>query len=477
MRDTRESRHRPSRGPANVTRALLAALWAAACGSGQSAAEGASEPTGRACASTLPRVQAFDAQRAARGEALLRSGTLAPGILPEGAVRLLWIAWGTPEPSSDEQFWTQVRERYGMLEAPFDNAGLPLGFRREPAGLTFNCLLCHTGRVAGTTLIGAPNSTVDLESFFDDLKSLRDLAVTLGLQVPPIPYDLNGFTSAAGAHDAFGLGFRFYAPALPGGAGVNTDFGPQRSPAWWLLHDKSRIFVDGSADASGHRTMMATLVAFGVGYGELGAREEQFVDIAHYIRSLEPPCWELTALDGPKLHRGQSVFERECVHCHGMHTGPDARFPDNVVSVGEVGTDAIRAQRFGPAEANVLNLSWFGEPPLKSTGGYLAQPLVGIWARAPYFHNGSVPDLMGVLDPTQRPARWRRIGGERDGYDAERVGFRYEVVSEAPANPGSREGRLVYDTAREGMSNGGHAFGASLTDAERSDLLEYLRSL
>src|SRR5256885_8025425 len=40
--------------------------------------------------------------------------------------------------------------------------------------------------------------------------------------------------------------------------------------------------------------------------------------------------------------------------------------------------------------------------------GYIAPPLDGIWATAPFFHNGSVPTLEGVLDSTKRPAKWTR---------------------------------------------------------------------
>ena len=434
-------------------------------------------PPGRqTCASTLPRVQAFDAQRARRGEAMFRTMPLATGILPEIVVRNLWVTWGSAvPPATDQDFWAQARRRYGMIEAPFDNGGLPLGMRRDGASLTFDCMLCHTGRVASKTLIGAPNSTVDLESFFDDLLRLRELAPVLGIPPPPVPFDLDGFTSAVGAHDAFGLGFRVVGA---GNLGLNTKFGPQRAPAWWLLHYKDRIYVDGSAQASGHRSMMATLVAFGITPDQLAAKEDSFVDIAHYIRSLESPCWELTTLDAPKVARGQKVFEANCARCHGVHEGPEARYPNNVVTLTEVGTDPIRAQRFRREEATALSASWFGVPPFQSTGGYLSQPLVGIWARAPYFHNGSVPDLMGVLDPSRRPTRWRRVGsgGELADYDVDRVGFRYEEVSTAP-DPNTREGRQVYDTTREGMGNAGHTFGAPLTDAQRSDLLEYLRSL
>jgi len=417
----------------------------------------------------------FDPQRAQRGEAMFRSMPLATGILPEIAVRALWLTWGVLPPATDQDFWTQARKRYGMIEAPFDNGGLPLGMRRDGAAVTFDCMLCHTGRVAGKTLIGSPNSTIDLESFFDDLLRLRDLAPVVGIPPPPVPFDLDGFTSAVGAHDAFGLGFRFVGAA---NAGLNTKFGPQRAPGWWLLHYKERMYVDGSAQASGHRSMMATLVAFGVTPDQLAAKEDSFVDIAHYIRSLETPCWDFTTLDASKMSRGQKVFEANCARCHGVHSGPDARYPNNVIALTEVGTDPMRAQRFRAQEAAALSASWFGVPPFQSTGGYLSQPLVGIWARAPYFHNGSVPDLMAVLDPTKRPTRWRRVGtgGELSDYDVERVGFRYEEVS-TPSDPSTREGRLVYDTTREGMSNAGHTFGASLTDVERSDLLEYLRGL
>jgi hypothetical protein len=213
-----------------------------------------------------------------------------------------------------------------------------------------------------------------------------------------------------------------------------------------------------------------------VGPDQLAAREGDFEDIAHYIRSIGPPCWSLTRLDAAKASRGEVVFNATCASCHGTHTGVSPGYPNLVIDRAEVGTDPIRAERFRSTEANYLNASWFGQPPLTSTGGYLAQPLSGVWARAPYFHNGSVPDLLGVLELAERPTRWKRAGSELSDYDTDRVGFRYETVDTAP-DPNTREGRLVYDTTRAGMGNGGHRYGEKLTDAERSDLLEYLRGL
>jgi len=421
------------------------------------------------CGSDLPHVQMFDAARAARGEALFESGSLTPGILPEIILRNLWVAWGVAPPATDDEFWQQASMRYGLARVPSENGGLPLGMGRDAAGLvSFNCLLCHAGNVAGTTLVGAANHRVDLESLFDDLLLMRDLAPALGLPLLPVPFELDGFTHAAGAQDAFGLGFRL--------VGAGRGFGPQRAPAWWQLHYKERAFVDGSGDASSHRSTMATLVAFGVTPDQLMAREEDYVDVLHYLLSLEPPCWSLRPLDAQRVERGQSTFNAQCASCHGVHSGPDASYPNRVVPLDMIGTDPVRAERFTPVEAGGLNGSWFGNPPFEATGGYLAPPLVGIWARAPYFHNGSVPDLMGVLDPTQRPAMWRRVELDGSDYDPLRIGLRYEAVSSSP-DPNTRDGRLVYDTSREGMGNRGHDFGAVLSNDERSDLLEYLLGL
>lgn len=423
------------------------------------------------CTASLPQVLPFDNDRAAHGHALLSTETLAPGLLPELVVRNLWVAWGTLPFPDDAAYWRAFAERYGLIDAPFDNGGRPLGVRKEGSNIALDCLVCHAGRVAGQTLIGAANSRVDLETFFDDLLRMRELAPMYGFPQPPVPYDLDGFTSAAGAQDAFGIGFR-----ITGAPGVNTRFGPQKAPAWWMLSRKQRIYSDGGAEASGHRSTMATLVAFGITPDQLQAREPDFEDIAHYMRAIPTPCWNLSEIDPKKRKRGKDVFDTHCASCHGTQSGQGASFPNEIVSIAEIGTDPMRAANFGPLEATALNASWFGQPPLMSTGGYLAQPLNGIWARAPYFHNGSVPDLLGVINSAFRPTRWSRTGNELADYDVDRVGFRYTEVASA-ADPNTREGRLVYDTTREGMNNAGHTYGDPLTDQQRADLLEYLRSL
>ncbi|HEX7149943.1 MAG TPA: di-heme-cytochrome C peroxidase [Thermoanaerobaculia bacterium] len=96
---------------------------------------------------------------------------------------------------------------------------------------------------------------------------------------------------------------------------------------------------------------------------------------------------------------------------------------------------------------------------------YKARPLDGIWATAPYLHNGSVPSLWDLLLPVaQRPKKF--YVGNRE-LDPINVGF--------VSTPG--EGLFLFDTSIHGNSNNGHEWGTTLSNEERRDLVEYLKSL
>jgi hypothetical protein len=103
---------------------------------------------------------------------------------------------------------------------------------------------------------------------------------------------------------------------------------------------------------------------------------------------------------------------------------------------------------------------------------YKARPLNGIWATAPYLHNGSVPTLHDLLLPqAQRPKTFGYFNGEMDlmkvglkDQTAEPTAFQFRVFDD--------EGRAIL-----GNWNGGHEFGTALSDEERVDLVEYLKGL
>jgi hypothetical protein len=124
-------------------------------------------------------------------------------------------------------------------------------------------------------------------------------------------------------------------------------------------------------------------------------------------------------------------------------------------------------------------LSWFGEhgrqKVVADTKGYVAPPLDGVWATAPYLHNGSVPTLWALFHSEQRPLVWTRT---EDGYDQKRVGLEVRVLSEVPADavaPAVR--RRYFDARLPGKSAAGHEFPEQLTEEEKTAVIEYLKTL
>ena len=143
-----------------------------------------------------------------------------------------------------------------------------------------------------------------------------------------------------------------------------------------------------------------------------------------------------------------------------------------MVPLAEIGTDAGRVDvvtQEGIDATNDLSGRGWSFSGFAKTEGYLSSLLDGIWLRAPYLHNGSVPTLRALLSPAaERPATFYR---GNDVYDQTNVGFVSTV---------NREGDTVYspfETARQGNGNGGHEYGTDLSADDRDALLEYLKTL
>jgi RoxA-like, cytochrome c-like len=105
---------------------------------------------------------------------------------------------------------------------------------------------------------------------------------------------------------------------------------------------------------------------------------------------------------------------------------------------------------------------------------YKAAPRDGIWATAPFLHNGSVPNLYEMLVPAAERTKKFYLGGD---FDPIRVGLDTTATS----------GTFLMDTTLLGNSNSGHSFqdgprgngiiGPLLTDDQRWALVEYLKSI
>jgi hypothetical protein len=159
-----------------------------------------------------------------------------------------------------------------------------------------------------------------------------------------------------------------------------------------------------------------------------------------------------------------------------------------VVSLAVIGTDPTRLRGISDAFYEHYNRSWFAREHAgwladeyigRRTAGYQAPPLDGVWATAPYFHNGSVPTVYHVLNSKARPkvyTRSFRTGAE--DYDPVKVGWKVDVLDRGPDADGpGHERRKVYDTTQSGRGNGGHTFGDDLTEDERTAVIEYLKTL
>jgi hypothetical protein len=103
------------------------------------------------------------------------------------------------------------------------------------------------------------------------------------------------------------------------------------------------------------------------------------------------------------------------------------------------------------------------QPPY---GPYAARPLYGIWAAAPYLHNGSVPTLYHLLVPPEQRPKTFALGGRE--YDPVRLGFAVDTACD--------QQDCVVDATRIGDGNGGHLFGTDLAESDRMALLEYLKT-
>ena len=126
-------------------------------------------------------------------------------------------------------------------------------------------------------------------------------------------------------------------------------------------------------------------------------------------------------------------------------------------------------------------VTWSGgrdprDPRVRDELIYKARPLNGIWAVAPYLHNGSVPNLEALLssDDAARPAQFW-MGSKQ--FDPVKVGYDGVEIT----------GATLFDTTQPGNSNAGHRFkdgpkgngviGPAFSPDERAAIIEYLKSL
>jgi cytochrome c5 len=308
---------------------------------------------------------------------------------------------------------------------------------------------------------------------------------------------------------------------------VRESGAPVSYPCLWGAWDYDWVQWNGSVEQPMGRNIGEALgvgarVVLG-GAGGAKVRTSIHVDRLHELeslaRKLRPPPWPesvLGPIDRGRAARGRILYEARCASCHepalapadehgkrflaatmvpldviGTDPGAARDFHERTADTGALGLGTIPAARglqiitseISRTKYDELGLSpaqraeWDGYRPneWRAPLAYRARSLHGVWATAPYLHNGSVPNLYELLLPAAQRSRRFFVGSSE--LDPQRVGFRvepspgaFEVVTEGAGN--SNAGHEL----RDGPAGNG-VIGPALEDEERWDLVEYLKTL
>jgi hypothetical protein len=236
---------------------------------------------------------------------------------------------------------------------------------------------------------------------------------------------------------------------------------------------KMNLHWDGNNVSLEERNRSA---AMGTGITPPTGDRQSLKRVADWLRNLPAPPYPFS-VDKNLAAQGAPIYKQYCSSCHGAD-GKDFRGEQvgKVVPIADIGTDRRRLDSYTydvAVNQNLIFAGYEGErfSHFRKTFGYANSPLDGVWLRAPYFHNGSVPSLRDLLEPSaKRPKTFYR---GYDVYDQKKAGFVSDV--------GEESGRkyFLYNTEEAGNSNRGHEgkrYGTELTPAEKNALVEYLKT-
>ena len=401
----------------------------------------------------------------------------------------------------------------GFIQEPEHD--LPIGFSQAKIGfarVAQNCATCHAGTLRDTPesepqiITAMPSNTVDLEGYIRFLSEVAiDERFTANEMMPAIE------ALGSNLNPLEKLIYRYFAIPQTRDALIT-----QRSKFAFL--DRQSAYGPGRVDTfSSYKTRQ-----FNVPAAELP--EEELNGIADF-----PSVWQQKPREGMQLHwdgnntsvkernnsaalalvtpttidfdaihrvadwlwelpappypyeinpelaaAGEQIYANNCASCHAF----DGAKVGKVTPIDEIGTDPGRLDSYTQEllqnqRTLFAGISYQGIDQqfkhFQKTNGYANMPLDGVWLRAPYLHNGSVPTLRDLLEPpAKRPKAFYR---GYDVFDRDKVGFVSDVAEE--------QGKTYFklDTTLPGNSNSGHLYGTDLPAKDKDALVEYMKQL
>ncbi len=449
------------------------------------------DPVPKAAPGPIPATPQRPGNPQAGYDAVLNRSAVTCGI-PLSAYR---AAQGPEGPNPGTQF-------PGRSE---DNAALPYSLTsyRTQAGIdlvTTNCLLCHAAPFNGSLVMGLGNEFLDFTR--DPIATVeRSGALVKG---PPEAEEWRRWadritaiapymqTDTIGANPANNLTLVLMAhrdhrtlawSAKPLIQPPREQPLPVSVPPWWNMRKKNAMFYNGEGRGDHARYQMLASTICTDTVTEAQVLDAWFVDVRAYLVTLAPPAYPFP-IDSELAEQGQRVFRANCKRCHGSYGeggGPGWSYPNKLIALEDIGTDPALAEAgFRDADRFLrwFAASFYGEGSRAAPGlGYVAPPLDGVWATAPYLHNGSVPTIAALLDTSRRPRYWRHAG-DTPVYDQQALGWAFVSLETGKSGAATREERArIYETDRLGYGNQGHTVGDDLDPMERLALIEYLKTL
>ncbi len=362
--------------------------------------------------------------------------------------------------------------------------------------LTPNCLSCHADSINGEFIVGLGNNSFDYR--IDVQATNKFIGVLVGNKFGFESKEYKAFEPLKKASDALSgqliTKIRGLNPAdkltavLIAHRNSNTlewsdsllldipeQTIPTDVPPWWLLKKKNAMFYTAIGRGDFSKFLMASSILTLKDTTEAKVIDERFPDILAWINTLEAPEYP-AYINKEKSKLGRKLFELNCSSCHGTYEEQES-YPNFLVSLDLIKTDPELSLAYTDSLYSGFidwyNESWFvqGSHPgrLVIEPGYIAPPLDGIWATAPYLHNGSVPTVEGLLNSAIRPKYWKRSYNSKD-YDFDALGWKFnEYQNDDNCN--------CYDTTVKAYGNQGHDFGDDLSQKERMAIIEYLKTL
>jgi processive rubber oxygenase RoxA-like protein len=418
---------------------------------------------------------------------------------------------------------------------PDHRMGFGLIENSQGTGFSFSCAACHSSNLFGKTVLGMTNRFPKANEFFIKAKSVSELVqpgffklytgatsgetemiknfkknirsvglkrpLTLGLDTSLAQVSLSLNRRNPDPYASFS---DRYALSPRSDAILDKQPADSKPAVWWNVKYKNRWLSDGSV-VSGN-PIFTNILWNEIGRGTdltqleswLQQNEHVIKEITTAVFSSEAPrftdFFPASKIDLKLAKQGEQIFNNTCARCHGNYDkawslpNADQLSPEEKLrtvevrykaqtQVEDVGTDPYRYRGMKSLEQlNNLAISKKNGILIRAQEGYVPPPLVGIWARWPYFHNNSVPSLCAVLTAAKDRPKYYYSGEALDpaaDFDGDCNG--YPVGKATPESWKTSE--HFYDTRKAGMGNMGHDEDIFLENGKELLLPEQKRAL